>query len=657
METHMHSHLPGPSAPEPSGDLVLTLTKETRTEITNPFGTKKGPSKIERQIRIATHQMHVQMLMYHNAIRNSWLCDKGLQEILLEQLPTRVKTSIEKWERDSGLPTTKVEKSKSKGKGKAKAADGKKAPARKQQTAATYEKKASAGKGQSGKKSTPIELDDSETESKEPASSRKPDHRSQRDWGAPAQRLAEGEVDMSRGDPLLHMLPRLVSYWNKRFRITAPGLRKGGYMSLRKLDEESKSFKEDEHDVERHGERIRNLDEFKQCATIMEGSRDVSAQLFTALLRGLGLEARLVASLQPAGFGWSQNEEAPKRNPRSLKKQKVNVDDTSSDDAVSENEQGLVPPGKKMSKSQEYLQRRDRTSEAFNDIINRSRTNVSRPESDDDSVIDVTPGKPKVKPSLPYDKDLLYPHYWSEVLSPATNTYMAVDATVMKVVAASELNLAKFEPRGAKANKAKQVTAYIIGHSQDGTAKDVTTRYLKRQVWPGRTKGNRYPVEKIPIYGTNGKVKRYEQRDWFKTVMSGYVRGSKKCPRTEVDDHEVSTLRCHLSVRYGSTCSFTMGSCLLRLSNSDLASQSSILMANPSVGHDISQTRQSRKERSSRRQRNAPVLQILPRLRPRAPSQARRSPRLQRQARQALHDQVQDRRFCLRESVPTKGCR
>ena len=42
----------------------------------------------------------------------------------------------------------------------------------------------------------------------------------------------------------------------------------------------------------------------------MEGSRDFGAQLFTALLRALGLETRLIFSLQPLGFSFGKQEDA-----------------------------------------------------------------------------------------------------------------------------------------------------------------------------------------------------------------------------------------------------------------------------------------------------------------------------------------------------------
>ncbi|TAQ91589.1 hypothetical protein B7494_g102 [Chlorociboria aeruginascens] len=503
VETNL---VPAPEGPAPSGDLELTLTKETRISLTNPHGTKKGPSKIERQIRISTHQIHVQMLMWHNSIRNSWLCDKEVQDILMKQLPSTFEKEITRWKHDSGLEPKEQGTSKSKTKGKWKAAKGKKA-----------------------------------------------DARNLRDWGEPAERLAAGEVNMSGGDPLFKLMTILMKFWKQRFRITTPGLRKLGYMSLQRLDEETKCFFKGEHDVERHGERFRDIEEFRECARSMEGSRDVGAQLFTALLRGLGLEARMVASLQPVGFGWNKNEEASEKNPRKLKKQKDPVDDgepSEVDESSSEEEKSLKPrKAAKMKSTANSKQpvksakppgrRSSRANGLKDDPIDLSGSELSAPPSDDDdSIVDVTPLKKHREPSKPYDKDLKYPHYWTEVLSPVTNTYTPVDPIVLNTLASNNELLEKFEPRGQKAEKAKQVTAYIVGHSPDGTAKDVTIRYLKHHMLPGRTKGNRLPVEKTPVYNHKGKVKRHEEYDWFKTVMANYARGTRKCPRTEIDDHE-----------------------------------------------------------------------------------------------------------------------
>lgn len=68
--------------------LELTLEKSAHIDsVTNPYDKRKGPSKIQRQIRISTHKMHVQFLLFHNLIRNGWTCDNEIQRILVGQIP------------------------------------------------------------------------------------------------------------------------------------------------------------------------------------------------------------------------------------------------------------------------------------------------------------------------------------------------------------------------------------------------------------------------------------------------------------------------------------------------------------------------------------------------------------------------------------------
>ena len=502
-DVHTHAAFRAAATP-PSGDLELTLTKETRISLVNPLNKKQGPSKIERQIRISTHCMHVQFLLWHNWIRNGWICDEGVQQILVKQLGPNVQKEIERWRVDSGITS-----------------------------------KEGAG-----------EFSNARMKAKK---GKKVNARSQRDWGEPAERLATGSVNMSHGDPLFRLMRALSAYWKKKFRVTAPGLRKLGYMSLAVLDEELKSFSKDPHDPERHGERIRDVKEFRSCAKVCEGSRDLSAQLFTALLRGLGLEARMVVSLQPVGFGWSKNEDAVERP-----KKQYNTTDKGHDSIDSGEDRGDNKPEKKVPTSKKQLKsapkkiansstkkpagcssRGSGLKDAPIDVSDSEVPPTDDDTDDESSVIDVTPATPRRGPSKPFEKDLP-PNYWVEVLSPVTNTYHAVNPlNVSNPVATNPELLAAFEPRGAKSEKAKQVMAYIVGFSPDGTAKDVTVRYLKRHMWPGKTKGSRMPVEKVPIYNHRGKVKRYEEYDWFKTVISRYKRSSDST--TEVDDHEEAT--------------------------------------------------------------------------------------------------------------------
>ncbi|MCJ1297856.1 hypothetical protein MMC08_000644 [Hypocenomyce scalaris] len=505
----------GPADAEPSGDLELTLDKSIRLgSLTNPHSTKKGPSKIERQIRMSTHCMHVQFLLFHNSVRNAWVCDKEVQSILVGQLPPGVKKEIEKWKLASGMAGDEVERVSqltSRGNGKRK-----------------------------GGKAAGIA-------------------RSQRDWGKPAERQERGVPNMSRGDPVIRLLKVLAAYWRKRFTITAPGLRKQGYKPLAVLETEVAAFQNDKHDSEEHGERIDNLKAFRRHARDSVGSRDVGAQLFTALVRGLGLEARLIASLQPIGYGWSKTEEAVTKRKKPLKTAQTAPNGTAkssdsgedwSQDGSDEEDTAVRSTVKKPSskpaaaskKASAGKSRRKGGKDAVIDLEDSSELSnaLNKGEnSDDDSVVDVTPLTPRKRPHKYYDRDMPFPVYWTEIISPITHEIIPVDSLILiPPVATNPELLASFEPRGARSDKAKIVFAYVVAFSSDGSGKDVTTRYLKRHMWPGKTKSVRVPIEKVPLYNKKGKIKYYEEYDWFKTVMSGYTRTYKM--RTIVDDLEES---------------------------------------------------------------------------------------------------------------------
>ncbi|KAB8235355.1 Rad4 family protein [Aspergillus alliaceus] len=419
-------------------DLELTLD-QNEVHLSDIIDGKKAPSKIERQIRIHSHCLHVQFLLYHNALRNAWANDSQVHETLRRKLPDALHKEVKKWKVSSGLELPE------------------KAP-----EDTTKEKK------------------------KKGKQRRKPE----RDWGEGSSRMEPGQPDMSRGDPIITLLKVLAAFWKKQFKITAPGLRKHGYRPMSHLEAQISAFNKEEHDPERFGERVCGVDEFRQAAERMEGSRDLGAQLFTALLRALAIEARLVASLQPLGFGWTKAE-------TSTQKAKVEAEVQTE------------------------------TGEA------EDAMDVDSEDSDSDQDTLKRPNNLKK-----YDKDLPFPIYWTEVVSPITHQIIPVDPLVLPnaVATTPELQVA-FEPRGAKAERAKQVICYVVAFSSDKTAKDVTTRYLRRRTWPGKTKGYRMPVEKIPVPGRRGKFYEY---NWFRVILRIYERPAKD--RTAVDDYEENDL-------------------------------------------------------------------------------------------------------------------
>ena len=481
---------------ESTGLLELTLHKSAHiSSITN--SRKKGPSKLERQIRISTHQMHVQFLLFHNLTRNGWACDTETQRILVGQVPPNVSKEITKWKVAAGLALD----------------------------ALLEEPKSTTHKTKEGKRAE---------QSK----------RNQRDWGRPAEKQERGAPNMSRGDPTLRLLKVLAAYWKKRFTVTASGLRKQGYKAPAVLEEEIASYRNNQYDPEQHGEQIGSIVKFRKLAKGCEGSRDVGAQLFTALVRGLGIETRLIASLQPIGFGWSVNEEATEKRKNVSKAS--NMYNTREVSAPNEDSDPVINPAatkhsKKASKNiggdEGRRGARNAPISLSEDSIEDSGEDILSDDDDSASLVDVTPSTSRTRPNMNYDKDIMFPTYWTEVVSPITNEVIPVDPMICTpAMATNPEHLAQFESRGAKADKAKQVFGYVVAYSTDGTAKDVTTRYLKRHMWPGRTKGVRIPAEKVPVYNKKGKITHFEEYDWFKTVMIGYSRTADM--RTIVDDTE-----------------------------------------------------------------------------------------------------------------------
>jgi xeroderma pigmentosum group C-complementing protein len=460
--------------PQSEGPIEVTLRKRDEEDDwldAVAAKMKKAASKRDKQVRACTHQLHVQFLLWHNAVRNKWISDREVQQILVHQLPPPIKKEVEKWKRASGLALP-----------------------------------------EDMPKSTPVK-------SKKRGKQKAPDPRKERDWGRPSERLEKGKPDMSSGDPLISLSKVLAAYWKKKFSITAPGLRKRGYGTRIERKQLLHDLKNGGYNLEQHGERTKDINEFRELARKCEGSRDVGAQLFTALLRGLGIEARLVASLQPGGYGFTKAEQAlPKK---ATAPATLDVEDSSSDteDVKSISEIAKAPSN-----------RRGRPSKPAAD---------SEASDFDASIVDVTPAVRRRQPQK-YDRDNPFPIYWTEAISTITHKILPISPLILpNPVATTPEILSTFEPRGAKADACKTVMCYVVAHSSDGTAKDVTVRYLKKHVFPGKTRGFRWPVEKVPVYNKHGKIKRYEEYDWFKRVMSSYTRPD--ILRTPADDIEDST--------------------------------------------------------------------------------------------------------------------
>ncbi|CUS08409.1 unnamed protein product [Tuber aestivum] len=499
------------STPNPKRDLELTLNRG-KTQLSSR--KKKGASAAERQIRLVTHCLHVQYLLFHGSIRNRWLCDPELQAILLSHLSPSLLQDVERLQKTQG-------------------------------------KHSAAGKSPGG------------------------------------------------ADPALKVLASLMHWWKKRFTITRPGLRKNGYKPMSQFVIERDEVlanrlqglsqgadggfkfttgRTDERGEPMYtifkdeGERVESLQEFREMARECSGSRDVGAVFFTALLRALGLEARMVFSLQPLGFGFTERETFSGKvhavvgsagggpeGERGRVEGGVGVECEKRTEGNGKKAAARKPARKPTRRSpRKSARKRQRLDvESLSSALGSESewSGDSEMEEDDEEEEEEgvfvrkdmkakkkTPTKkqlPEIEPTT-IDQGLPYPIFWTEVYSPTTSTWITIDPLVLTALGSAPDILSKFEPKGKNAVESKQVIAYVLAYSDNGTAKDVTVRYLAKNAFPGKAKGFRILPSEVPVYDIEGEIVAMHKRDWFGNVMRGYqVRGKPKLERDVKEDEEL----------------------------------------------------------------------------------------------------------------------
>lgn len=226
--------------------------------------------------------------------------------------------------------------------------------------------------------------------------------------------------------------------------------------------------------------------DFIAGAKNLAGSQDLGNQLFCALLRSVGVQARLVCSLQPLPFGSVPKASTPKKPA----KQRIMA----------------LPPDLSLS-----IGLSDEDSTLDGSQVRSIRRRLGQP-----SFSKRTPQPPQKK-AKPVPK-LTFPIYWIEAFNTATQKWIAVDAVVTRTVDKPT----KLEP--ASSYEANQLT-YAIAFEEHGAARDVTKRYAKAF----NAKTRRFRVE-----SSN------EGARWLKKTMRIFRRPSGLLDRDQVEDAELA---------------------------------------------------------------------------------------------------------------------
>ncbi|KAJ2976629.1 hypothetical protein NUW58_g8036 [Xylaria curta] len=292
-------------------------------------------------------------------------------------------------------------------------------------------------------------------------------------------------TQFGRANSLKEGLNLVNNMFKARYRITERGMR-------RALWAETEEHLRD-YDLPKDSEALLEKSEFQEAAKSLSGSRDVGAQLYCALLRTAGVEARLVCSLQPLSF----SSAGPYMGASQKNKQKLSLEEKYG-----------------------QLYKRDDSLEASTEMYAHlpPRRRLGHPNAAAFRLPEAIPGPSRqVVPTPKKIRESPYPVYWVEVLDEGHQKWQPTDPLVTE----SYWKPQKLEP---PASDRENCMTYVVGFEEDGVAKDVTQRYVKAY----NAKTRRMRIESVLSNGER----------WWRRALRAYSRGY----RSDLDQIEANEL-------------------------------------------------------------------------------------------------------------------
>ncbi|RAK76485.1 putative DNA repair protein Rad4 [Aspergillus fijiensis CBS 313.89] len=312
----------------------------------------------------------------------------------------------------------------------------------------------------------------------------------------------ESKPEHSRSTTFIDGLNQLSDAFSKRFKVTKPGLKRPHWA------QGPDALKNRVETILSNAEVFTSLEDFRQQAKTLQGSRDFGAQLFCALLRSAAVEARLVCSLQPLPFSGATKEMTSNVSTGKTFIMAADSSEKSSDDST-------------RVKSRSGVQR------------------LTRPG--------FKPPRPSTTPrEIPYSRsqESSYPVFWVEAFNEAINKWIPVDPLVTRSLAKPS----KFEPPATDPNN---LLSYVVAFEDDASARDVTRRYSKAF----NAKTRKFRVESITRNAAwwDRALRVYEKpfledRDQLEVSELTAKTAAEPMPRNIQDfkDHPVYALERHL---------------------------------------------------------------------------------------------------------------
>lgn len=329
-------------------------------------------------------------------------------------------------------------------------------------------------------------------------------------------------------------LKSLIDWWRITFQVdyslktllTTPFADVQEDLNRKRYKGKGKERDKGETNTSNNYEVIRSEKSLQKRALQMKGSRDMSAQLFTALCRALNVPARLVTSVQAVPY---------RVQSQSVSKPVISIDDSSDD------------PDSALSKKEKFMTWQQRQKSGF--------------KGDDEAFIRgeavvANKAPPQIKLTSHYRKSNKKPTnnssdfttssppvFWTEVFSRPDCRWIVVDP-IRNMIRTKARNM--MDPQSLyKYNK----MTYVVAFEEDGYGKDVTPRYAKQ--FATRTVKQRPPSKNFDWWDT--VVRKIERpyrlaRDDTEDAELHQAQFSEPMPQSMqgFKDHPVYVLERHL---------------------------------------------------------------------------------------------------------------
>ncbi|KAJ5129635.1 uncharacterized protein N7515_005674 [Penicillium bovifimosum] len=318
----------------------------------------------------------------------------------------------------------------------------------------------------------------------------------------------ENKPHYTRSTTFMDGLNEAGDAFTRRFRVTKPGLKRAHWA------EDETQLKKKLESIMSNAEVFLSKEDFRTQAQTMQGSRDFGAQLFCALLRSVAVEARLVCSLQPLPFSGTIKDMS--QSPSKPKPEYI---------VISSDDQGSSTDDNRKTEKSPAASRVRR--------IGQPKFAPSRPP------------QPKSHQALySTSRDSSFPVFWVEAFNEAAQKWVPIDPVVTKTLAKPS----KFEP---PAGDPQNLMNYVVGFEDDGSARDVTRRYVK--AFNAKTRKLRVEITRNGEKWWQRVLRRYEKpfladRDAAEISELTSKSAAEPMPRSIQDfkDHPIYALERHL---------------------------------------------------------------------------------------------------------------